>query len=214
MAPILFAMVLLINKPFSALGQNENGPIPIWESRQNRSNYLTACKELLRAVKGKNLAKMKELLKTVDPNCSYVDNGAPRSALVAAAREGDVVIGKLLIDEGADVEFHAPADETPLIAASGHGKLDFVKYLVTKGANVNKKLGVDGSADVSAQVDGDGTPLICSVRNGYFEISRILLENGADPYLVSPGGEYPMFHARLSKDKSLIDLLKKYEKDN
>lgn len=234
-APILFAMLLVINKPSSALARNANEPILINADKQNESHYPNDCKELLRAVKAKNIAKVKDLLKTVDPNCSYRGDGEPRSPLVAAARVGDLVIGKLLIDAGADVEFHAPGDETPLMAASGHGKLDFVKYLVTNGAEVNKKLGGDGSAlliasregsletvkylishgaDVNGQVDGDGTPLICSVRNGHYEISRVLLENGADPYLVSPGDEYAMFHARMSKNKSIIDLLKKYERDN
>jgi ankyrin repeat protein len=73
---------------------------------------------------------------------------------------------------------------------------------------------ISQGAEVNAQVDGDGTPLICAVRNDHYEISRILLENGADPYLVSPGDEYAMFHARISNNKSIIDLLKKYEKDN
>jgi beta-lactamase regulating signal transducer with metallopeptidase domain len=234
-APLLFAMLLVINRPISVLAGHRNESLLSKPGEQNETHYSNDCKELLQAVKEKNIEKVKQLLKTVDPDCFYMGDGEPRSPMVAAARQGDLVIGKLLIDAGADVEFHAVGDETPLMAASAHGHLDVVKHLVTNDADVNKKLRGDGSAlliasreghletvkylisqgaEVNAQVDGDGTPLICAVRNDHYEISRILLENGADPYLLSPGDEYAMFHARISNNKSIIDLLKKYEKDN
>jgi ankyrin repeat protein len=106
------------------------------------------------------------------------------------------------VTNGAEVNKKLGGDGSALLIASREGSLETVKYLISHGADVN------------GQVDGDGTPLICSVRNGHYEISRVLLENGADPYLVSPGDEYAMFHARMSKNKSIIDLLKKYERDN
>ena len=152
-------------------------------------NYSNGCKELLQAVKEKNIEKVKQFLKTVDPDCFYMDDGEPRSSMVAAARQGDLVIGKLLMDAGADVELHAPGDETPLMAASAHGHLDFVKHLVANEADINKKVRGDGSAllvasrqghvetvkyllsqgaDVNVQITGDGTPLICAVRNNHY----------------------------------------------
>ena len=234
-APLLFVMLLVINRPISVLAGNANESPLTKPGGQNESHHSNGCRELLQAVKEKNIEKVKQLLKTVDPDCFYMGDGEPRSPMVSAARQGDLVIGKLLMDAGADVEFHAPGDETPLMAASGHGHLDFVKHLVANEADVNKKLGGDGSAllvasrqgrletvaylisqgaDVNAQINGDGTPLICAVRNDHYEVSKILLENGADPYLISPGDEYAMFHARMSNNKSIIDLLKKYEKDN
>ncbi|MBA4058268.1 MAG: hypothetical protein C0490_26360, partial [Marivirga sp.] len=223
MAPLLLVMLLVINRPISGLAGNRIESLPIKPGEQNESFYSNDCKELLQAVKEKNIEKVKQLLKTVDPDCSYMGDGEPRSPMVAAARQGDIVIGKLLLDAGADVAFHASGDETPLMAASARGQLDFVKLLVANKADVNKELRGDGSAllvasreghletvkyliskgaDVNAQINGDGTPLICAVRNSHYEVSRILLENGADPYLISPGDEYAMFHARMSNNKS------------
>lgn len=229
--PLILAMLLVINKPTVVLaGSNE--PIDITQGSQ-ASVYTSDCQALLAAVKARREETVKELLKTVDPDCTYREDGEPRSPLVAAARLGDLDIGKLLIAAGADVEYHAWGDETPLMAASAHGHLDFVEYLVSKNAEINKELRGDGSAllvaareghldivrylvgsgaDVNSQVAGDGTPLICAVRSNYYEISKFLLENGADPYQVSPGDEYAMFHARMSNNREMIELLKKYEK--
>ena len=223
-APLLFVMLLVINKPTSAIAQSGNN-----------GSYVDSCKELLKAVKGNDIAKVRELIQTVDPDCIFRGDGEPRSPLVSAARAGDLEIGKLLIRAGADVEFHAQGDETPLMAASANGNLDFVKYLVANGAEVNKELIGDGTAllvasrkghvetvkflisqgaDVNGQVESDGTPLINSVRSGHYEVTKVLLENGADPYLVSQGDEYPMYHAVKSEDESMIALLKKYGSGN
>lgn len=233
-APLLLAMLVTINKPIPtlAIGGNESGGSG---SAQDVAGYSDGCQSLLRAVKKGDVEEVRELLKTVDPDCTYRGDGEPRSPLVAAARKGNLLIGRLLIEAGADVEFHAWGDETPLMAASAHGHLDFVKHLLTGNADINRKLGGDGSAllvaarqghleivkhlishgaDVNSQVNGDGTPLICSVRNNHYEVSRVLLENGADPFLVSPGDEYAMYHARMSGNKALIELLEKYDKRN
>jgi ankyrin repeat protein len=232
-APVLFFM-LLISKPFSALAQNgkqESVLLNVGSESENES-VSEGCKELLRAVKGRDIAKVRELLETADPNCIYRGDGEPRSPLVSAARNGDSEIGKLLIEAGADIAFHAQGDETPLMAAAANGHLGFVKYLVANGAEVNKKLEGDGTAlllasreghletvrylisigaEVDAQVSGDGTPLIVSVQSGHYEVAKILLEKGADPNLASPGDDYPMAHARRSKDKLMITLLEKHE---
>jgi hypothetical protein len=235
MVPLLLVMILFINKPMMVLAADETGPIVVIGEEEKELQKTDNCAALLRAIKGNDIERVKALLKTVDPNCSYRGDGEPRSPLVAAARQGDLLIGKLLIDAGSDVEFHARGDETPLMAAAANGHLEFVTHLVLSGADINKKLLGDGSAllvaakrghldaveylisrgaDVNSQVNGDGTPLICAVRNGHYEVSRLLLEHGADPYQVSPGDEYAMHHARMSNNKSMIDLLKKYEKDN
>lgn len=234
-APLLLAIVAITNKPVSVLAGSGRASSAASESEQNAPTYAADCQALLRSVKDRDVEDVNELLKTVDPNCTYRGDGEPRSPLVAAARNGDLEIGRLLIDAGAEVEFHAWGDETPLMAASVHGHLDFVKYLVTRNADVNKELGGDGTAllvaaregyldvvaylisrgaNVNAQVVRDGTPLICAVRNGHYEVTRVLLENGADPYQVSPGDEYAMYHARMSGNDDIIALLKKYEKGN
>lgn len=159
-----------------------------------------SCQELLQAVKDEEVEKVRALLKTVDPDCAYYDDGEARSPLVAAARTGNMAIGKLLLGAKANVEFHAKNDETPLMAASKNGHLAFAEMLIAKGAKVDRKL------------SGDGTALIYAVRGEHLEVAKLLLEKGADPYKAVPGDEYAMYHARMGGNKKLIKLLKGYEK--
>ncbi len=189
------------------------------------------CGALLRATKANDVDEVQRLLATVDPNCTYREDGEPRSPLVAAARNGNLAVGKLLVEAQASVGFHAPGDETPLMAASAGENLAFVKYLVAQGAAVNEKLSGDGTAliaaarsgrletvayllsqgaEVDGQVDTDGTPLINAVRNGHQAVAEVLLAQGADPYLVTLGDEYAMHHAVMAKDQAMIDLLRQY----
>ncbi|MEK6153973.1 ankyrin repeat domain-containing protein [Flavobacteriaceae bacterium 3-367] len=234
--PVLFALLLSMNMPMDdiSLNDGEESIIQMVDG-ENTAVVDGDCQQLLRAVKSQNVSRVKELLKTVDPDCRYRGDGEPRTPLVAAARKGNLEIGKLLVGAKADVAYHDSADESPLIAASANGHLDFVIYLMEKGADVNRKVSGDGTAllvasrgghleivtylisknaDVNARVSGDGTPLICATRNGHYDIAKLLLENNADPYLSSPGDEYPMYHARMANNKRMIALLKKYESEN
>jgi len=158
------------------------------------------CKGLLSAVKSNNITKVTEMLKTNNPDCVFRGAGEPRSPLVAAARNGNLAIGKLLVEAKANVEFHAKDDESPLIAASKYGHIELVKYLITQGAKID------------AKINSDGTALIAAVKNDHEGIAKILLEHGADPYLETAGDEYPMLHARMMKNKSMISLLEHYKK--
>lgn len=158
-----------------------------------------SCQDLLQAVKDEEVEKVRALLKTVDPDCTYYGDGEARSPLVAAARTGNMAIGKLLLGAKANVEFHSKNDETPLMAASKNGHLAFVEMLIAEGAKVDRKL------------RGDGTALIYAVRGEHYEISKLLLEKGADPYKAVPGDEYAMYHARMSGNRKLIKLLKEYD---
>lgn len=192
------------------------------------------CGDLLRAVKADDLQLVRKILQSdsVHPDCSYFEDGEPRTALVAAARKGNLDMVKLLIEADAKVEFHAKGDETPLMAAAQYGHLNVVQYLVAQKADVNRKVSGDGTAllvaarsghlsvvrylleqdaDINAEVSGDGTALINAARNGQYEVAKLLLEHGADPFQVSPGDEYAMYHARMNGDKKMIQLLRGYE---
>lgn len=198
------------------------------------------CLDLIRAVKKNDVEAVRQLLKSTDPDCVYRANRAidaqddwePRTPLLAAARNGHLEIGRLLLEANADVKFHAEGDETPLMAAAHYGHLDFVKLLIDNGAPVNTKVSGDGTAllvassgghedvvrylidqkaEVNAEVSGDGTALICAVREGHYAVAKILLDNGADPFQNVPGDEYAMYHARVSGNKAMINLLKQYE---
>ncbi|WP_017731456.1 ankyrin repeat domain-containing protein [Nafulsella turpanensis] len=231
-APNLFSLILLLSTPFKVFAQGyPKAPVAVKEESGGEQSNSDGCKELLRAVKSQDSVRVKELLRNVDPNCIFRGDGEPRSPLVAAARAGYVGIGKLLLEAKADVAYHAEGDETPLMAASANGHLGFAKLLVSNGAEVNKKLKREGTAliiaareghlgtveylisqgaDVNAQVTGDGSPLIIAVRKGHLDIAKVLLEKGADPYLASPGDENPLYHARMSQNREMVELLEEY----
>lgn len=206
LAPLIFTTLLIINKPNSATAQTMTS-ISLIDSEDNEDTNTKEsaelisndCQALLRAVKNNNIEEVKKLLQETNPNCTFYDDGEPRSALVAAARKGYLDIGKLIIEAGGKVEFHASGDESPLMAAAAYGHVAFVNYLLGQNAKVD------------AIIDGNGTALINAVRGGHHEIAQILLEKGADPYKNVPGDEYAMYHARVSKDKKMIDLLKRYD---
>ncbi|MBX2874447.1 MAG: ankyrin repeat domain-containing protein [Saprospiraceae bacterium] len=157
------------------------------------------CADLLRAVKAEDTKLVRELLKSVDPDCAYYDEGEPRSSLVAAARMGNMEITKLLLSAKANVEYKAKGDESPLMAAANYGHLELVKLLVGSGAKINRK------------ISGDGTALIGAVRGGHYEVAKFLLEKGANPFAMVSGDEYAMYHARMNEDKKMIKLLKLFE---
>lgn len=189
--------------------------------------YKNDCEALLHAVKNNNTKRIKALLQSTSPDCIYRISD-PRTPLVMAAREGNLEIAKLLIDNGANVNKYASGDETPLMAAASSGNLSLVHFLVEKGASVNKKLSDNGTAlliaakhgnpeivsfliskgaKVDEAIQGNGTPLICAVRNEHYEVAKILLEHGANPNKISRGDENAMYHAYASNNKKMIALL-------
>ena len=165
------------------------------------SSEVSNCAELLRAVKKNDIEKVRQLVAITDPNCTYRQEGEPRSPLNAAARKGHVEIGKILLAADADVEYRAIGDEGALMGAARNGHLDFVKLMVENGAKINK------------QVNGDGTALINAVRDGHYEVAKYLLDNGADPEQNSPGDENPIYHAS-EHSKKMLNLVLSYMKEN
>ena len=145
-------------------------------------SYDNDCIQLLKAVRNQENEKVKELLKTVDPNCvnpkaEYEEktvNGhtwrmhKARTPLVAAARNGNFAGAKLLIAAGAKVKFHHRHDESALIGAAEFGDLVFVKFLLDEGADLNESS------------NGWGSPLNAAARGGHEEIVAFLLDKGAD----------------------------------
>jgi len=180
--------------------QQERNSTPAFQALPAFSSTKKAsCADLLRAVKAGDVDQVRVLLKNVDPDCSYYDEGEPRSSLVAAARKGDMEITKLLLGAKANVEYKARGDESPLMAAANYGHLDLVKLLVASGAKVNRK------------ISGDGTALIGAARGGHYEVAKFLLEKGANPFAMVAGDEYAMYHARMNEDKAMIKLLRSFE---
>lgn len=87
---------------------------------------------------------------------------------------------------------------TPLHIAAYENKLESVKYLVERGANVN------------ARDDYMKTPLHEATRKCNIEMIKFLIEHGSDPGAIDNSGTTPLHRAMYCPEKDqkmLIDLL-------
>lgn len=122
---------------------------------------------------------------------------APIEQWLRAAREGDVKTLSRMLAEGADPNATAPSSVTALAFAAAAGKLDAIRLLIDKGA------------DVSAQSAWYGTrALVEAAKFGQKDACKLLLELGAN---IQDGHNFNMtplhetaFHGRLDTARFLI----------
>ncbi len=102
---------------------------------------------------------------------------AANELLWEASRAGDTTRINAALTQGADVNAKARYDVTPLIFAAGNGRLDAVKLLLSRGADVNAQ-------DTFYR----GRAADMAIANGYTEIAIFLVQNGSDPDSALVGG--------------------------
>ncbi|RSL80302.1 hypothetical protein CEP51_006679 [Fusarium floridanum] len=122
------------------------------------------------------------------------------SALVWAAREGYTDVVRVLLNSGrADVNA-ADTDNCfiglPLIAASGSGKQDVVRLLLSFPG-----------IDPNAQTFQGRTALINASENGKAEVVEQLLAAGADPNLEGRSGDIPLMKAARNGQAEVVEQL-------
>lgn len=97
-------------------------------------------------------------------------------ALSAAARKGDAVAVKVLLDEGVDVNTKFRYNATALSFAADRGHVEVVKLLIARGADVNAK-----------DTFYNATPLTWAIdpamgrKPEHLEVVRLLLSKGGIP---------------------------------
>jgi hypothetical protein len=90
--------------------------------------------------------------------------------LVQAAAQDKRRFVTLLVRKGYDINYEDGGGTTPLSGASVGGHEEMVSFLVSKGAEVNRKNRVTGE-----------TPLMAAAEMGQLGTAKVLLKNGADP---------------------------------
>ena len=112
--------------------------------------------------------------------------------------DGSLEMVKLLVENGADIEKANNIKFTPLMKSVASGKIEIVKYLIAKNANVN------------AQTDFGGySPLDYACSGNNMQMVELLLESGANPYLKDKDSLRPIDKLENETDKQKMrELLK------
>jgi ankyrin repeat protein len=128
-------------------------------------------------------------------------DSAPRidTALMTAARAGDVDAIKELLDRGADVNAkESMRGRTALMWAALENHLDAARLLLERGADINECNNVRAPEGSSGAASGGMTALLFAARQGHQEMAALLLDRGADIKWSSASGTSPLLMATLN----------------
>ncbi len=154
------------------------------------------------------------------------------TALMGAAKRGNLALVKLLLETGADVNAKVKSEIYPwsngwtaLMYASNH--VEVVKLLLERGADVKAmaqngntvlrsaalegnvevvKLLLDKGADVNAMTHDGNTALRTAAFEGHVEVMKLLLDRGADVNGKSQVFN-PLMAASITGHASIVELL-------
>jgi len=147
------------------------------------------------------------------------------SGLMIAAWNGNVDMMGLFVARGANPQRANRNGEQPLQLAAWNGHTQAVKWLLERGAPLNRQGNgwgalhyavfnghhelarylIERGAEVNARSPNGSTPLMLAAREGREDLTKTLLESGADPRLKSDWGDSALTmamryeHYRLGK---------------
>ena len=125
------------------------------------------------------------------------------SALSFACERGHTDVADLLLKWGADLEHESEGGRTPLMKAVRAGHYCTAKFLIGKGANVNK-----------ATANNDHTPLSLACAGGHLAIVELLLQNKADPYHKLKDNSTMLIEAAKGGHTTVVSVLIDYNPGN
>jgi ankyrin repeat protein len=160
------------------------------------------------------------------------------SALLHAAREGNIESAVALLDGGADIDQVSADNTSPLLEATLNGQFDLALVLVERGANPNVAATYDGAAPLFATLQTQWAPQSQypqpraqhDQETEHIDVLKALLEAGADPdmrlnthlwyweyHLTKIGvdltGATPFWRAALAQDLAAMRMLASYGAD-
>jgi hypothetical protein len=170
---------------------------------------------------------------------TLVGKSGGMTALLHAARDGQIDAARALLDGGADIDQVSAGDHTsPLLIATLNGQYDLALMLIERGANPNLRASTDGATPVFATLQTEWAPRSNfpqpraqdMQRSSHMDVLRALLEAGADPNVplkthlwyweyglnkigLDLTGATPMFRAALAQDVGAMRLLAEHGAD-
>ncbi|KAL4909604.1 hypothetical protein BDW74DRAFT_41786 [Aspergillus multicolor] len=139
-----------------------------------------------------------------DPNVGLVEEHL--RPLACAVHTGNYELVDLLLHYGARVE-----GSNAIVQAAIDEDLDMVKYLLSRGANIDE-VGIEGPPGDEGYYDM-GSPLHQAAVEGYPEMARFLIEAGADIYLKDPLGRTAEELARAKGHREILEALRRRRKE-
>jgi ankyrin repeat protein len=142
-------------------------------------------------------------------------NADGQTALLAVSRTGNVEAARLLLDNGAKVDAKEKwGGQTPLMWASARRHPEMMKFLISRGADVNAR-SIDRNYQRHVQAEGRPksldsgglTPLLYAARENCMTCVEVLLANRADIDLPDPDGVSPLLVAIMNANWDLARQL-------
>ncbi len=146
-----------------------------------------------RAIQNNQLDVIRQRLKQID----HVDLGTAldKTALMAAASQGDVSLVRTLLAAGADVNAHNKAGGTALIYAAWSGDTETVAILLDRGAEINH------------QSSNGWTALMMAAAKDHAPVAALLVKRDADPNPPDVYGWTPLMRAAYEGHTQVVAVL-------
>jgi ankyrin repeat protein len=125
----------------------------------------------------------------VPERCLWVCSSSAMEGIWGAAEAGDLAeVQRLVGEDPGLLNAKGPYGSTPLMWASGRGRIEVVRWLLDQGAAF-------------------GTAIYCATWERRPAVVRLLLDRGADPTIATSCGEIPLIRASILGDETTVRCL-------
>jgi len=125
-----------------------------------------------------------------------IGNAYAESDILDAAEAGELEELVRLLDGGEDIETKNDARQTPLILAAANNRVDVIRELVRRGANLE-----------ATEKESLHTPLLAAIRERHIEATRVLVEAGAGLSAEADNGANALDMADLTDQDEISEFL-------